>query len=79
MSVSEIKKQLHLAIDTIENEEFLEALLTIAYSQQPATEAQASEEELKILKEREASYQSGKTKARPWKEIQEEIKKKYGF
>jgi len=77
MSASEIKEQLHHAIETIEDEAFLEAILTIV--QQSAGTVQLSEEELKIVQEREAKYQSGETKARPWKEIQEEIKKKYGF
>ena len=79
MSVLELKEQLHLAIDSIEDEEFLDALLTITHSQQSVTQTQSSEEELKTLQEREAGYQSGKTKASPWKEIQEEIKQKYGF
>ena len=79
MSVTEIKEQLHIAIDTIEDEEFLEALLTITHSQQSKIDASLSEEEIKILEEREAKYQSGEMKARPWKEVQEEIKKKYGF
>ena len=48
-------------------------------SQQSVTQTQSSEEELKTLQEREAGYRSGKTKASPWKEIQEEIKQKYGF
>lgn len=77
MSVSEIKEQLHYAIETIEDEAFLEAILTIV--QQSAGTVQLSDEELKIVEEREAKYQSGETKARPWKEIQEEIRKKYGF
>ena len=79
MSVAEIKEQLHLVIDTIEDEEFLEALLTITNSQQPKMDVSISEEEIKILEEREAKYQSGEMKARPWKEVQDEIKKKYGF
>lgn len=78
MSVSEIKEQLHLVIDSIEDEEFLEALLTITNSQQSKIDG-PSDEEIKILEEREARYQSGESKATPWKEVQEEIKKKYGF
>ena len=72
MSVEQIKEQLHLVIDSIEDEQFLEALLTITNSQQSKVDTQASEEEIKILEERE-------TKATPWKEVQDEIKKKYGF
>jgi hypothetical protein len=79
MSVSEIKEQLHLVIDSIEDEEFLEALLTITNSQQSKIDAQPSDEEIKILEEREARYRSGESKAIPWKKVQEEIKKKYGF
>lgn len=79
MAVVEIKEQLHIAIDSIEDEEFLEALLTLAHSQQSIVDANPSEEELKILEERESKYKNGKTKARPWKEVQEEVKKKYGF
>ena len=79
MSVEELKEQLHLTIDSIKDEEFLEALLTIAHSRQSTVDYQPLDEELKILEEREARYQRGETKARPWKDIQEEIKKKYGF
>lgn len=79
MPVTEIKKQLHAAIDSIRDEKFLEALLTIAHYRQSAIDVGISDEELRILEEREAKYQSGETKVRPWKEIQEEIKKKYGF
>lgn len=79
MSVTEIKEQLHLVIDTIEDEEFLEALLTITNSQQSKIDTQPSEEEIKILEEREAKYQRGEMKATSWKDVQDEIKKKYGF
>ncbi len=80
MSIVEIKEQLYNAIDAIEDEDFLEALLTITNCRQSNNDAQqASEEELKILREREARYQRGESKATPWKEAQGEIKKKYGF
>jgi len=79
MSVTEIKEQLHLIIDTIEDEEFLEALLTITDPQRSKINVAASDEEIRILEEREAQYQSGASKATPWKEVQQEIKEKYGF
>lgn len=79
MSVTEIKEQLHLVIDSIEDEEFLEALLTITHSQRSKVDVLPTDQEIKILEEREARYQRGETKATSWKKAQEEIKKKYGF
>lgn len=80
MSIVEIKEELHNAIESIEDEQFLEALLTIANCRQSNDDLQqTSEEELKILKEREARYKKGESKTTSWKEAQGEIKKKYGF
>lgn len=101
MSVTEIKEQLYTAIESIKDEKFLEALLTIVSQKQsqdyPLTEEQIqileerhewylkgeektiTLEEIRILEEREARYQSGASKTTPWKEVQQEIKRKYGF
>lgn len=79
MSVTEIKEQLHLVIDTIEDEAFLDALLTIINCQQLKIDNQASDEEIRIIEEREVRYRNGESKTFPWKDVQAEIKKKYGF
>jgi hypothetical protein len=78
MSEAEIKQRLHVAIDEIKDEEFLKAMLTIIGAQQKQ-EYPLRENQLKELKEREARYLSGETKAIPFEKAQAQIKKKYGF
>jgi hypothetical protein len=63
MSVSEIKDQLHNAINAIDNKELLEAVLTIITSQTNTPDQYSlNDEQLKILKEREEKYGNGQTK-----------------
>lgn len=45
MPVTEIKEPSHLAIDTIKDKEFLEALLRITHSQQSKIDVSFSEKE----------------------------------
>jgi PHD/YefM family antitoxin component YafN of YafNO toxin-antitoxin module len=78
MSVAEIKQRLHTAIEEIENEEFLKAILTII-GEQNKQGATLTEKQWQILKEREARYRSGESKPVPFEEVQAQMKKKYGF
>lgn len=61
MSVTEIKEQLHNAIDSIEDENSLGAVLTILTTQSHNSYTEAEEKQLKTLKEREERYTSGET------------------
>lgn len=78
MSVAEIKQQLHTAIEEIEDKDFLQAMLTIIGPHLKYGDP-LTEEQYRILKEREARFLSGESKAIPWQEVQAQIKKKYGF
>lgn len=79
MSVAELKEELHNTIDSIEDASFLEAMLTIAHAQSKLYDDPLTEEQIQILKEREALYQRGEMKAIPWEEVQARIKAKHGF
>lgn len=80
MSVSEIKNQLHKAIDAIDNKEFLEAMLVIVTSGKESSYDQTlDEEQLNILREREGKYLSGKDKGKSIEELKAKMNKKYGL
>ena len=78
MSVIEIKEQLHKAIDSIQDEEFLEAMLTIASQKQPQ-DYPLTEEQIQILEERHERFLKGETKTISLEELKKEIRDKYGF
>jgi predicted thioredoxin/glutaredoxin len=62
MSVSEIKEQLHKAIDEIENEELLQAMLTILAQSVVQKEGYVlTDDQLSILQEREEKYLKGES------------------
>ena len=78
MSVSEIKKKLHSEIDKIDNEEYLQALLTILVDSKSEEEAHMlSEKQLEIIKERERRIESGESKLETLDEFKEKMNKKY--
>ncbi len=80
MSVSEIKNQLHSAIEGIDNKELLEAVLIIITSQAKAPELYSlNDEQIKILKEREEKYLNGETKTSTLEEFRLKINGKYGL
>ncbi len=79
MSVSEIKDELHKAIDTIENKEFLEALLTIASSKNQQGDYHLSEDEIRTLEERYERFLKGEEKAISIEELKNKTRGKYGF
>jgi len=79
MSVSEIRDQLHSAINAIDNKQLLEAVLTIIASQAKAPEYILNEEQIKILHEREEKYLSGETKPSTLEEFRSKMNGKYGL
>lgn len=79
MSVSEIRRELHKAIDEIENKEVLQAVLTIlAQRKFPAEDFQLTDEQLNILREREERYLKGESKTQTLEEFRKKMNKKYG-
>jgi hypothetical protein len=78
MSVSQIKEQLHHAIDSIEDKEFLEALLTIASQRQPQ-DYSLTEEQIQVLEERHERFLNGEEKTSSLEELKKRIRNKYGF
>jgi hypothetical protein len=80
MSAAEIKKELHKAIDEIENKELLQAILTIL--SQAATYPktyQLTGEQLQILKERETEYLKGDSKVQSLEEFRKKMNRKHGL
>jgi hypothetical protein len=79
-SVSNIKKELHTLIDKIDNKDLLQATLTILIqSNSSQDEFVLTDEELKILKKREADFLSGKDKGLTLDELKRKMNKKYGL
>ena len=80
MSVSEIRHQLHKAIDEIENRELLQAMLVIlAQSNYQPEEYQLTDEQLNILHEREEKYLKGESKTQTLDEFRTKMNKKHGL
>lgn len=79
MSVAEIRKELHKAIDEIDNAEILQAMLTLLIQKEiPGDNYALSEEQIKFLEESEAEYRTGKDKGETIEEFKKKMKKKYG-
>lgn len=79
MSVAELKKQLHKAIEETDDERFLEALLTIATVQQNESEYDLSDEQIRLLEERHERYLRGEEKVISLEEFKASMKAKYGI
>lgn len=80
MSVEEIKKKLHKVIDTIDDEEVLQAMLTIlAQGGYRKKEYKLSEDQIRLLEEREEEYLKGEGKSQTLEEFKKEMNKKYGL
>lgn len=80
MLIGEIKQQLHQAIDAIEDESYLQALVTILYSKQNEVYVdELSKEQVSVLIEREENFSSGQKRAMPLNEFKAAMKKKYGL
>lgn len=80
MSVEEVKKKLHNAIDGIDNEELLQAMLTIiAQGNYQQRRYELTDDQLSILKEREEEYLKGNSKTQTLDEFKDKMNKKYGL
>lgn len=80
MQVSEIKQQLHKAIDDITDEGFLQAMLTLISSKtEPTNNTVLSDKQIRLLQEREEKYNSGESEAINLDEFKTAMNKKYGL
>ena len=80
MSVAEIKQELYKAIEGIENEELLQAMLTILSQSDYRRDAyKLTDEQLWVLKEREEEYIKGETEVQSLEEFRAKMNKKYGL
>lgn len=62
MTQTVLKKQIHKAIDDIDDDKILEAIYTILNSRGYGSAYRLSDEDLSIVEERKASYKAGKSK-----------------
>lgn len=76
MSVAEIKQKLHNVIDGIDNEELLVTMLTILAHGNDPKGYNLTDEQLRLLQEREENYLSGKSKVKTFEEFQNKMAKK---
>jgi hypothetical protein len=60
MTTTALKKEITKAIDSIEDENFLQAIYTIINNRNPRYDFELSDEVKQILMEQEAEYKSGK-------------------
>ena len=75
MSEAEIKKNLHIAIEEINDEAFLQAVYTIVSSKvEESKEYELTPEQLRILEDRRAKHLSGESKSYTWDEVKERIR-----
>lgn len=71
MSVAEIRKELHRAIDEVENKELLEAMLVILAQSNYQPGYGLTDEQLQVVREREAEYLRGDNKPQTLEEFRE--------
>lgn len=76
MTTTALKKEIVKAIDTIDDASFLEAIYTIINNRSPRYDFELSNEDMKILREREVAYKSGKAKTYTREEVRKMVFKK---
>lgn len=78
METATVKEEIHQMINNIEDLEFLKAVQTIitAKVQDTSEGYELTEEEIKMLNEREENYLSGKSKTYTWEEVKSHLKPK---
>jgi putative addiction module component (TIGR02574 family) len=73
MKTTALKKEMHLAIDRIEDSTFLKAIYTILNDK--SKEYQLTEEDKEEIDRRLDSYEKGKSKLYTWEEVKRAIRK----
>lgn len=76
MTQTALKKELHKAIDNIDDDNLLEAIYTILNSRANAHSFELSDEDLRIVEERRVLYEAGKLKTTTLAEFKKKVKKK---
>jgi hypothetical protein len=80
MSVAGIKRELHKAIDEIDNEELLLSMLTIlAQGNNPQKTYTLTDDQMQLLKEKVEEYLKGDSKAQTFEEFRLKMNKKYSL
>lgn len=75
-----LKDKIHFAISDIEDEKLLESIYTlINYSTKEKEIFECTDEHLQLLKDREAKYLSGESKAYTVEEFKAKFFEKYGI
>jgi len=75
MTQTALKKQIHKAIDNIDDDKILEAIYTILNSRGYGAVYELSDEDVRIIEERKASYKAGKSKMLSPAEVKKKIMK----
>lgn len=78
MTATALKKEIVKAIDTIEDENFLQAIYTIINNRNPTYDFELSDSEKNILRDREIAYKSGKSKVYTKEQVKKMVLKSLG-
>jgi hypothetical protein len=76
MTKTALKKELHKAIDNIDDNSILEAVYTILNSRASSSSFELSDEDWRIIEERKSLYEAGKLKTLSLTEFKKKVKKK---
>jgi hypothetical protein len=76
MTKTALKKELHKAIDNIDDDTLLEAIYTILNSRANSYSFELSDEDLRIVEERRTLYEAGKLKTTTLAGFKKKVKKK---
>ena len=76
MTTSNLKKNIYKAIEQINDVDYLNSLYHIIAGRIIESDYPLTKEQLKILKERETKYLSGKSKTFTWEEVKNNARKK---
>ncbi len=79
MSVTELKKKLHTAVDGIEDVQLLQTLFDMTKLPFRMDNEPFTEEELKMLNERREEYLRGAAEVIPWRESIAKSREKHGL
>ena len=77
MTRTTLKKNIHKAIDNIDDDAVLEAVYTLL-NRFSVDDIEWTDEDIRILEERRASYVSGKNKGLTVSEVKKRLKTKFG-
>lgn len=79
MSVTELKAQIHEAVESIEDVALLQTILTFTKAPVRIDDEPLTDEELQMLEKRHQVYLRGEAKPTPWREVQARMKEKHGL